>query len=377
MTDIVAVRRAAPGWLDVEALEERRAEHGDFPVLDGRCCTFAVQAPAIAVRLVHFGVGLPDDLRFELLDEERAWWVLTLELPHGTRLEYKLEIHDTFGTRLVEDPLNWRAASHPFGANSVCEAPGYTTPDFAVERGDVPRGSFHETSFDSAALGRSTTTTVYRSAGAADGDGARRPLLVVHDGPDYLRYAAASTVLDNLVHGGVLPPLVAAFVHPGDRLVEYADDRRHHDHLTDELVPSLEAELDVGGEPARRCLVGASFGAVASLSAAAHRPDVFGRLLLQSGSFAGAGTGCWPRPEALWRPVKRFVRGFLEAPRPVAERVVVTCGVFESLICENRGLVPVLRGTGMDVRFAEQLGGHTWESWRDGWGLALPALLHD
>jgi enterochelin esterase family protein len=373
VTDTVAVRRSAPDWLNVDALDERRGSGGEFPVLDGETCTFAFQGPAVHVRFVHFGVGLPDDLSFELLDEERGWWVLTLQLPHGTRLEYKLEVADSFGTRLVEDPLNWRAATHPFGANSVCEATGYTTPDFAIERDDVPRGSFHDVTFDSAALGRPTATTVYQSAGAADGG--RCPLVIVHDGPDYLRYAAASTVLDNLVHGAVLPPLVAAFVDAGDRLVEYADDPRHHEYLAGELLPRLEADLPAGGDPARRCLVGASFGAVASLSAAARHPELYGRLLLQSGSFAGAGTGCWPRPEGLWRPVKQFVHGFLDAPRWVAERVYVTCGVFESLICENRGLVPVLRDTGMDVEFVEQLGGHTWEAWRDGWGLALPALL--
>jgi enterochelin esterase family protein len=173
----------------------------------------------------------------------------------------------------------------------------------------------------------------------------------------------------------VLPPVVAAFVHPGERLVEYADDVRHHQHLTAELLPRLENEFLAGGEPAKRCLVGASFGAVASLSVAAYAPHLFGCLLLQSGSFAGAGVGCWPRPEALWRPVKRFVRNFLGDPKAVTERIYVTCGVFESLICENRGLVPVLRRAGMDVAFDETLDGHTWESWRDSLGVALPALL--
>ena len=53
----------------------------------------------------------------------------------------------------------------------------------------------------------------------------------------------------------------------------------------------------------------------------------------------------------------------------------MTCGVFESLICENRGLVPVLESTGMDVTFDESLDGHNWASWRDRLGVALPALL--
>jgi enterochelin esterase-like enzyme len=378
------VRRSPPQSLTADALDARLADGGEFPVVDAGTCTFAFHDPAISVRLVHFGVGLPEELHFDLVDEDREceglggaqpWWLLSLDFPRGTRLEYKLEVTDTFGTRLIEDPLNWRAASHPFGANSVCEAPGYATPEWAIDRDHVPRGSIHEISLTSAALGRDATASVYLPVGYSTDQAQRYPLIIVHDGPDYLRFAGASTVIDNLVHGAVLPPSVVAFVHPGERLVEYADDVRHHQHVTGELLPHLEHEFLAGGEPAKRCLVGASFGAVASLSAAVYAPNLFGCLLLQSGSFAGAGVGCWPRPEALWRPVKRFVRSFLGDPKVVTDRIYVTCGVFESLICENRGLVPVLRQAGMNVDFDETLDGHTWESWRDSLGVALPALL--
>lgn len=362
-----------------------RVEAGDpFPIVDGEHCTFAFHGPAIGVRLVHFGVGLPTDLSFELVDEDKElqglggaqdWWALTLAMPHGSRLEYKLEVTDSFGTKLVEDPLNPLTASHPFGGNSVCEAAGYATPDWAIARHDVRSGTIRDISLDSVALGRRAVASVYLPAGFVADAPQRCPLVVVHDGPDYLRYAAASTVVDNLIHGGVIAPTVVAFVHPAERLVEYADDVRHHDYLTTELLPQLESELAAGGEPAKRCLAGASFGAVASLSAAAHAPGTFGHLLLQSGSFAGAGTGCWPRPEALWQPIKRFVRSFIANPSVVAERIYVSCGVYESLICENRGIVPVLESTGMDVTFDESLDGHNWASWRDRLGVALPALL--
>jgi enterochelin esterase family protein len=377
VTDTLVARRPPPPRWTTDALDARLAVGESFPIVEDHLCTFAFHAPAIGVRLVHFGVGFPEDLRFELLDENTDWWLLSLELPVGSRLEYKLEVRDSFGTRLVEDPLNWRAASHPFGANSVCEAAGYATPEWSIARDDVPTGSIYDVSSHSNELRRDATVSVYLPAGYRSDPERRYPLVIVHDGPDYLRFAGASTVVDNLVHGGLMTPSVVAFVHPGERLVEYADDARHHNYLEHELLPQLEGELPVGGEPSKRCLVGSSFGAVASLSAAVHSPGTFGRLLLQSGSFAGAGTDCWPRPEPLWRPVKQFVRRFLDHPSAPAQRVYVTCGVFESLICENRGLVPALQATGTDVRFDESLDGHNWESWRDSLGAALPALLAD
>ena len=56
---------------------------------------------------------------------------------------------------------------------------------------------------------------------------------------------------------------------------------------------------------------------------------------------------------------------FRAEPIAVAERVFVSCGMYESLIYENRSLVPLLQSTGMDVRYVEARDGHNWENWRD------------
>ena len=64
-------------------------------------------------------------------------------------------------------------------------------------------------------------------------------------------------------------------------------------------------------------------------------------------------------------PIADFVNQFRADPQAVAERLYVTCGIYESLIYENRSLVPVLQGTGMDVRYVEARDGHNWDNWRD------------
>jgi enterochelin esterase-like enzyme len=360
--------------LTPDALEERRRHGEAFPIVTAGRCTFAYQGPIITVRLVHFGIGFPGDLCFEQVGDS-DWWLLALAVPEGSRLEYKLEVVDSFGSRLVEDPLNGLVASHPFGVNSVCEAAGYVVPDWAVPDPGVAGGQLVEFELDSAALQRRTAASVYLPAGFSDGGTPRHPLLVVHDGGDYLRYAGATTVLDNLIGHGDLSPVVVAFIHPGERLLEYADDPRHAAFISSELVPALEATFPLVDDPGGRCLMGASFGAVASLSTAWRAPMQFGRLLFQSGSFAGAGEGCRRRPEPLWQPVRRFVQAFLADPIAVADRVFVSCGTYESLICENRGIVPVIEQTGTSVRFVESRDGHNWASWRDSLGLGLPWLF--
>ena len=303
-------------------------------------------------------------------------WLLVLDLPSGSRVEYKFEVDEDHGTLLLQDPRNPKLATNPFGANSVCQAAGYKVPDWVFPDHGAPGGTFRDLEIESAAMGRVVPLTLYLPAGF-HADGGPYPLLVVHDGGDYLRYASLQAVLDNLMHRGMVPPLVAACLHPGDRLVEYADDGRHARFLADELLPRLQAELPVAADPARRCLMGASFGAVASLAAASRYPGRFGRLLLQSGSFAWSSNGCSDRRGPIWAPVKAFVDRYTAEPTRVAERVYVTCGVYESLICENRALVPALERTGMAVRLVEALDGHNWECWRDCLGDALSWLMAD
>ena len=111
--------------------------------------------------------------------------------------------------------------------------------------------------------------------------------------------------------------------------------------------------------------MGASFGGVASFSTAWRYPGVWGRLLLQSGSFAFTDIGRSNRRGPLFDRVVEFVNEYRADPQPVAEKVFVSCGVYESLIYENRSMVPLLNSTGMQVKFVESRDGHNWENWRD------------
>jgi enterochelin esterase-like enzyme len=239
----------------------------------------------------------------------------------------------------------------------------------------VSGGSFDETTVRSAALGRDCPVTLYRPARFRRGT--VYPLLVVHDGGDYLHRAAMGALLDTLIERREVAELVAAFLHPGERLVEYADSRAHARFLTHELVPRLEADLPLVEAPRGRGLMGASFGAVASLAAAWRAPAVYGALILMSGSFVftdvdgadvdGAGHG----EDPVFDPVVAFVNRYRRAPRRVADRLFVTCGSTEDLIDVNRVMVPVFRSTGMTVDFTEIPAGHGW----DNWSAALPAAL--
>jgi len=369
-------RLALDPALTADVLDRLVFERG-FPLTSDRVATFAYRGGADSVRLLHFGIGLPDNLEFERR-EGSDWWLLTLGLPNGTRLEYQLEVTEWGQSRLIEDPLNPFEARNPFGQNSVCRAHGYAVPPWALNDPASPPGLQRSLAIRSGALDRPVPVTLYLPASFSMEPEHRYPLLILHDGTDYLHHAAASTVLDNLIHRGLVPEFVVAFCDPRDRLTEYADDERHARFVAEELVPYLESHLPLIGGADARCLGGASFGAVATLSTAARYPDMFGRLLLQSGSFAGASDDCVePADTDIWAPVYEFVQRFKADPKKVADKVFMSCGVMESMISENRAMHPILKATGMPVVLGEALDGHTWGCWRDLLGIALPWLFAD
>jgi enterochelin esterase family protein len=375
MSDLLAVRVQPEPSLIPTRLDRLVFERG-FPITAEDATTFAYRGDVDAVRLIHFGFGLPDDLSFERLGES-DWWLLSLSLPPGTRLEYKLHITDGTHQYDTEDPLNPFEARNPFGQNSVCRSHGYTVPPWALRDPEAEEGLQRSLTIPSAHLSRAIHVNLYLPHDFSMEPEHRYPLLIMHDGSDYLHYADAATVLDNLIHRGLTPELVVAFCDPGDRLAEYANDERHARFVADELVPYLEGHLPLIGDRDSRCLGGASFGAIATLSTAARFPKTFGKLLLQSGSFSGASPDGLERAEPLWKPVTEFVSGFVANPIRVTDRAFMSCGLFEPLICENRALRPILANTDTTVLMAEARDGHTWGCWRDNLGLGLPWLFAD
>ena len=196
----------------------------------------------------------------------------------------------------------------------------------------------------------------------------------MHDGFDYLRFADLKTVLDNLVHRLEIPPLIAVMVQSPDRLNEYAGNDRHAQFLAEDLLPFMTHSYPLIDKPQARCVMGASFGGVASLHAAWRYPEQFGALLLQSGSFAFSDLGRHKRGP-VFDPVVEFMNAFRADTTAPAERIFMSCGMYESLIYENRSLVPHLQQKGVEVRFEEARDAHNWENWRDRLRIGLSWLM--
>jgi len=349
------------GTID-EATIDRFLAGREVPIVEGRHCTFLFRGEADEVYLVQRILGLPSRLPMRRVAETTLWYVV-LRVPQRSRINYQIEVRRGEHVERFNDPLNPKHSHSPFGAISVCFAFGYITPEWTFPDLDAPSGELTELLVQSHALQRDCPVTLYLPAGFSRS--ASYPLLVVHDGSDFLQYAAAKVVLDNLIHRGEIAPTVAAFLHPRDRLVEYANSAEHARFVTSELLPHLQREFPLARNRSGRTLLGASFGAVASLSTAYKSPRTYGSLILMSGSFVSADAGTDHGGGPVFDPVVQFVNRYRERPRHVADRLFVSCGLYELLIIPNRSMVPIFESAGMRVRYVEARDGHTWENWRD------------
>jgi len=346
-----------PPPLGVTAFLEARS----FPTVEPGRALFAWRGEADHVHLVRWisaGIDRAPFVRLVGTD----LWLLVIDVEDGGRFEYKIALGRGDREEWVVDPLNPETARDPFGENSVCRTHGYLRPAWTEPRG-APQGRIEALAVDSAVFDERREENVYLPHGhRRDG---RYPLLVIHDGEDFVTYANLSVALDNLIAAGDIPPLLAALVQTRDRMAEYPRGRRHARYLVREVLPAIGDRYALSDAPRDRVLLGASLGAVASLATAYRFPGVFGGLVLLSGSFILDERKLRHRPHPVFEQVARLVKALRRAPRLPDTRVFIATGELEGLAQENRALADVLRGHGMDVAFRSAWDGHHWHNWRD------------
>ncbi|MBM4366655.1 MAG: esterase family protein [Deltaproteobacteria bacterium] len=334
-----------------------------FPLVEDDHAVFFYwdNEPTDAVFLQHWVFGLPSRIELRRIPHTDAFW-LPLDLPKRARVEYKFEVVKAGHGRWAHDPRNPRRAFDPFGSNSVCPASSYQEPEWVQADPLSRQGLLAEHSLVSRHWGELRKYKLYTPYGARAGK--KYPLLVVHDGDDFLHFGGMKVLLDNLIHRHEVAPIMVAFTSGVKRNWEYAANPQQADFLMHDLVPEIRSKHPILAGPEFLGLMGASFGGVSSLYTALRHPGTFGRLLLQSGSFAFTDIGEHERGP-MWDPIVKMVNDFRAAPPKIDAHVYQSCGTFESLIYYNRSLFPVFQGVATRARFTEAPDGHNWINWRD------------
>jgi enterochelin esterase family protein len=309
------------------------------------------------------GVRLQQDVRLpgDLLDFARDGddWVLSVPRPDVDRMEYSFELHhDDGGVEWVCDPGNPRRVGGAFGDKSVLEMPGYSVPKWLDAA--PPRGSRRDVGLPSRGLAHDVPAVLWASAGSGDEDAL--PLLVVHDGPEYDALASLTLFLDAMVDDGRLPPMRAALLAPVDRNESYAASTPYSRALALGLVPALHKML-----PTSVTLgMGASLGGLAMLHAQRAHVGTFAGLYLQSSSFFHRDLDGQESSFERFQRVTAFVESVLRSgPATEPVPIVLTCGLIEENVENNRLMTRSLAAQGYDTRLVENRDVHTYTGWRD------------
>lgn len=297
----------------------------------------------------------------------------------------------TYFHSFVPDPLNadqlyWPAfGPYPEEILSVVTLPDAPAQPWGETQPDIAHGSVEHHRFRSERPGNERDVWVYLPLTAAEG------LLVVFDGWSYNGPIPTPTILDNLIAAGRIPPLAAVLIEsPGTNSVEAQESRSRElpcnrdfaDFLADELVPWIRQEFGVPTPRDLTLVAGSSYGGLAASFAAYAHPEVFGRVLSQSGSYwwkptFTMGEGAEDDEEWEW-----LTRQFVSAERlPV--RFYLDVGVLETragmgaptMVLSNRHLRDVLLARGYQVHYAEFAGGHDYACWRGTLADGLIALF--
>ena len=180
------------------------------------------------------------------------------------------------------------------------------------------------------------------------------PLLVVFDGPDYLRWGKLPLIIDNLIAQNRIRPIALAMVAHGkqNRFIEYACSDVTLGFLQYNILPLARKELnlsDVEKTPGAYGVLGASMGGLMALYTGLRFPEVFGQVLSQSGAFY---------PEFV-------INNLIQAGQGKQIRIWMDVGTLEYLVTFNQRMVALLNQHGYDVAYQEFNGGHNYTSWRD------------
>jgi len=265
------------------------------------------------------------------------------------RLDYKFVLN---GSRWILDPRNPRRVTGGYGPNSELAMPAYVQPLEIRYYDDIPHGDLHTFSFHSDTLANTRTITVYTPPGWEAASRIEYPLMLLHDGSEYIQLGRAERVIDYLLAQGRMEPIIAAFVPPVQRNEEYAFSKTGSfaAFIIDELLPYIEAHYRIEREPGRRAMVGISFGGHITAEICHEYPGSFGLCGLFSAAF-------WPNDKAV---LQRIL-----ASEPQNIDYYIDWGSYEfSVMLDGRNLRDNLLNKDNRVKWREWHEGHSWGSWR-------------
>ena len=261
------------------------------------------------------------------------------------RLDYKFIVDGNW----ILDPNNPKTCPGGFGPNSELAMPDYIQPVEIKFYPDIPHGTLRDTTFYSSILNNSRTIRVYLPPNYESTTDSF-PMILMHDGLEYISLASMHNVLDYLIAHNKIDPVIGVFVPPVNRTPEYAGNQINSfkNFIVQELLPYIRSRYKIKSGPENCAVAGASNGGNISLYLALNHPEIFGNVAAQSSNV-----------------ISSISEGFQNNPK-LNLKVYLDIGKYDIalLIPLVRNLKSILQSKGYELIYREYNEGHSWGNWR-------------
>jgi len=203
-------------------------------------------------------------------------------------------------------------------------------PDSQPQPG-VPTGRVEKFVFTNSTVFPDTTRDCWIYIPAQYDPSKPAALMVFQDGGAYVStngQMRVPVVFDNLIHHGEMPVTVALFTNPGNRIAGSGTNRANASNrsfeydslgdayarfLLDDLIPyaTTAYKLNLTSDPRQRAVCGMSSGGICAWTVAWERPNSFGKVLSQIGSFTNIRGG-HVYPALIRKTERKPIRVFLQ-----------------------------------------------------------------
>ncbi|HSH65925.1 MAG TPA: alpha/beta hydrolase-fold protein, partial [Bacteroidia bacterium] len=239
-----------------------------------------------------------------------------------------------------------------YGPNSELAMPEYVQPLEIEYYSNIPHGTIHTFSFTSNILGNSRTIKVYTPPDYDSNPETHYPVILFHDGLEYITLGSADKTIDYLISEERIIPVIAVFVPPVQRDDEYAFNltQQYESFIMDELVPHIDDVYRTLSDPESRAMVGLSFGGLLTTQICYNQAENFGLAAPYSPSY-------WVNEKAIFNSVLDGVKKNI--------KWYIDWGTYEPSIAVNAQLFKNgLEARRYKLKWNEWHEAHSWGSWR-------------
>jgi enterochelin esterase-like enzyme len=337
----------------------QRAQASGTPLIDGERATFVWHdeqpGDGAPPYLVGDFNGWDPDTAAPWTQVEPGLWSFTLELAPDAYMEYSLLTEPRDEAR-TPDLFNDRTTPNGIGhVNHYFYMPeGGPTPLMDRAAG-IPQGKLIRQRIENTWLLADGKRWVHLYQPPVEHS---VPLLVVYDAQDYLTRGRLTQIVDNLIAQGRIEPIALALIDNSKtaRGIEYSCNEATLGLIMTELLPLAQKHLnlvDHHQRPGVHGVLGASMSGLMAMYTALRVPQVFGRVLSQSGAFQ------------LGQGVETVVSHLIRYMPPQPLRIWMDVGRYEWLLEPNRRLHELLKSREYGVTYHEYSAGHNVPAWRD------------